>query len=153
MIYYNREWRIHKYFLPMILLLTGILSLIIGCSSEQASSDISVIPRPTFVDQKRGEFVISPEFVIYVDPQTNEIREIAQYFSEYLDNAMGLNIPVTDLSGDKPGNAMLLTLMHSDTQLGGEGYDLEITPDVINLKRLDGMDVNYCPIMNYEVKN
>ncbi|MFH1943502.1 MAG: beta-N-acetylhexosaminidase [bacterium] len=117
----------------LILFSFGATLFIIGCSRESklsgdvAASRIHVIPKPAFVQEKRGEFEITSDFRIVVDQENDEIQTICEYFTEKLNKAAGIPIPIHTIKADnKTKGALTLHLTDQNKALGKEGYTLKI---------------------------
>ena len=120
----------------IILSIIGVILFItIGCSPKSQRSDIAVIPKPAWIEEKRGEFEITSDFRVLVDGDNIEIKAIGEYFTEKLSKAAGLKVPVTPLSNDtKSSLALVIKLTDTEKNLGREGYQLNIKREKITLE-------------------
>jgi len=71
---------------------------------------------------------------IFVSPATPEVKAVGQYLTDLLNPATGYDISVEVAQTEHPSRgSIFLTLNNPDTSLGEEGYELEITPDVVQV--------------------
>ena len=114
----------------------GLLTGISACTSAEPTdlAKNSVIPKPVFVQATGGSFSLSAKSDIYIAPgSTEELAGIGSYLADKINPSTGFALEViTD--GKKPGKGdILLTLGENDAELGGEGYELEITDKVLTV--------------------
>src|SRR5436190_8129028 len=103
----------------------------------------SIIPLPQIVQSKPGYFLLCPAqpagglpaqatTTIFTD---NTTRRTGRYLAEFLSKSTGYRFPVESDPGTAaiPG-AIVLTTANSSTNLGAEGYDLNVLPDSIVIR-------------------
>ena len=133
----------------MIRFRSGVLSIALivfanGAFAQAPATDpdtqaIAIIPRPDSLTVGRGRFVIGPSTVIYADGAT---ADVARRFAVSLFPATGWSIPVR--TGAPAGaSAIVLTRAASLTRLGGEGYELTVTPRRITIRGREPAGVFY----------
>jgi hexosaminidase len=88
-----------------------------------------VIPVPAHIDVIEAVFPLTASAKIYVDPGTDELMAIAQYLAECLSSATGYELQVYEKANPSTKGDIYLTIAETDPTLGGEGYELSITPD------------------------
>ena len=91
-----------------------------------------LIPKPTSIFESVGEFVLSPNTRIVVQKENEEIASIGNLLSGYLQQISGFDLAVLQHTGD-PGQGDIHVALNRDETLGEEGYELAITPDLIQL--------------------
>jgi hexosaminidase len=87
----------------------------------------NLIPRPSFIAFNTGEFILSDSTIITAN---SEIRDIAEYLSTQLQRFTGRNIAITE---QERGTQEIRINLTPDSALGGEGYELGISSDCIEL--------------------
>ena len=126
----NRSWK-KSLLIALIILFpldTGFIVGTIHYQETSRNSDFPIIPRPSRLIPKTGAFILSSDFIIYVDNSSNEIRELGQYFADKLDNSWDHEIEVKNNSGYIASNSTLQLKLNSSLDiLNEEGYNLEIS--------------------------
>jgi hexosaminidase len=102
-----------------------------AATSSPVPSMDTIIPRPVSVEPGGEAFVLSADTVIYVQPDTDEVRAIGQYLADHLNPATGYSLQVQTSDVAPTSKAIYLTLNGADPNLGNEGYSLAITPDLV----------------------
>jgi hexosaminidase len=92
-------------------------------------SQIHLIPLPASITPLTGTFTLQPDASIYT-PEHSELRWIAQYLAEKLRSTTGYALPI---SNGAFKNGDILLLLHGDTTLGEEGYELAVSPDSVRI--------------------
>src|SRR5450759_2286571 len=96
-------------------------------------SGSGVIPTPVSVIPATGTFTLTEKSTIFVTGESAEIMKIGMYLAAKINPATGFGIKVKLANGDRTAENIYLALSDADTQLGDEGYQLEITKDFVNL--------------------
>lgn len=78
-------------------------------------------------------FVLTADASIYTAPDSAEITTIGQYLAERLRPPTGYELAVLPAAGAPPRGSIYLTTASGNPELGGEGYILTITPDLVTL--------------------
>ena len=92
----------------------------------------NLIPMPTSVFKSEGNFIISPNTIIFSQKDNGEIALIANLLSTSLREVSGYEVPVVESSDHGQGNIYLS--LNTDESLGEEGYELSITTDGVRIK-------------------
>ncbi|MGD1894719.1 MAG: beta-N-acetylhexosaminidase [Cyclobacteriaceae bacterium] len=122
--------------LPSLFFAFVLLQL--GCTSEPPAepSDLTqevVIPKPVTVTATGGSFALTETTTIYTEGTSADLTQIGQHLADYLSPSTGFGLPV-ESADQAPGNGhILLRLDETDTELGEEGYELNITEDALTL--------------------
>jgi len=119
----------HK-FIPVALLLV----IALGSCKKHTAKDLlkeSLIPKPLSAKASGSSFEITHKTSIYVASQAHEVLSIAQHLANKLKPSTGYDIKVAYAEGPENGNIFIR--MSDDPFLGEEGYDLEITEDLVTL--------------------
>ena len=120
--------------LKTILLFSLIsLQIIALALPPEGLSGNNVIPKPVSVIPATGTFTLSEKSVIYLTGESTNFKPIGQYLADRLNPATGFNTLVRVAEGDKTSGNIYLSLSSADTLLGNEGYQLEITGEVVSL--------------------
>jgi hexosaminidase len=103
----------------------------------------NLIPMPVSATEDGGAFTLTAGASIYVEPATEEMVRIGEYLADRLNPATGLGLRVVEgapppspqpppAGGEGAGN-LYLTTVGADPELGEEGYELTITPELVTL--------------------
>ena len=112
-----------------------IILLIGSCAPQPDMSQYSIIPQPSELEAKRGEFVIDTNFQILTDLKNKEMRNICGYFSDAISDISGLAITIIDRTNkDDISGKMVIALNQDAAELGKEGYKLEVNRKKISLE-------------------
>ncbi|MGI8907718.1 MAG: beta-N-acetylhexosaminidase [Candidatus Sumerlaeaceae bacterium] len=95
------------------------------------TSAFSVIPKPASIEATAGSFTLGPQTVLSA---ANGGRPEAELFSEQLSPATGFKLKVLDSSTTPPADNVVRFELVPDTQLGEEGYELNVTPSGIHIR-------------------
>jgi hexosaminidase len=90
---------------------------------------LNLIPKPTSIHSTQGELQLSNVTAIGIDPPGEELKALADYLAENLQNAAGLQLAVED---DEHSTTIVLEL-DQDPDLGEEGYELSVSPEEVRL--------------------
>lgn len=91
----------------------------------------SILPYPASVEFREGSFTIDENTIVLVE-NTPDARFIADELVAMFKQAAGLSIPI-DSSSDLGKNAIWLKLNSESGDFGMEGYQLEVSSEVIRL--------------------
>lgn len=116
----------------------SILSMFMTVSCEEPTpkdlGNEALIPKPVSLQATGSSFAIKKDSRIYVQGGDEELMKTANYLAEILRPATGFPLEVgTSDSWPSSGN-LFLSLESSDAELGTEGYQLDITEDLLVLK-------------------
>lgn len=115
----------------------GIIAFMVFISCKERRQDLShstLIPKPVSVTNGNGRFALTANTSIYINENSPELRQIANYLSGKLKPATGFGWQVvTGETGTPPANNILLAISGKDATLGEEGYNLDITDSMILL--------------------
>ena len=87
-----------------------------------------LIPKPASISKSTGDFIISSDVRIFIPPENQEIATIGTFLADSLQQATGSDFTIN--VGDEQAGNILLSLS-GDANLGEEGYELSITPDLV----------------------
>ena len=93
----------------------------------------NVIPKPVLVKPAGGTFSLTAHTAIYVEPGSDEAKAVGQYLADELKPSTGYNIQVQSATGVPGKGNITLSLSGADPALGDEGYELTITPDLVEV--------------------
>ncbi|MDZ7261076.1 MAG: beta-N-acetylhexosaminidase, partial [candidate division KSB1 bacterium] len=119
------------------IILAFFLLITINDSSKalEKSPKISVIPQPLNLQVGEGSFIITSKTKILLEPETPELRAIAEFLAEKITTASGYVVPIVPYSSfETPTNALVFTLAEQEEELGDEGYRLSVTRDIVRLR-------------------
>jgi hexosaminidase len=95
-----------------------------------------IIPKPFAVTKGEGVYTFAPATSVLVPPAAPEVRDVADLLAAWLCSATGGEVTLRE-GGEAEPQAFLLRLLPQQvgpTQLGAEGYRLQITPGGVLLE-------------------
>ena len=108
-----------------------MLSIALALASllpAQPSDDgLALVPQPVSVRRAAGTFTLDAQTQVLTDAQDVGARSAAAAFVIAARPSTGLPLPVGELAGELPANAVLFTRKDGDAKLGVEGYTLEVS--------------------------
>lgn len=93
----------------------------------------NLIPKPVSVIPAEGAFELTIHAQIFVDSANAEVNTIGQFLATQLKAATGFGILVNMEDGAVPDGNITLKVNVADSVLGGEGYQLTISPQGIEI--------------------
>jgi hexosaminidase len=93
----------------------------------------NLVPLPVSVQPGSGAFALTTTSGIYVEPGTPDMLAIGQYLADQLKAATGHTFPVASTSGAPCPGSLYLSAT-GDASLGAEGYQLDLTAQLVQLK-------------------
>lgn len=112
------------------------IALAFSSCAPKAPTDLtkaSVIPRPVSVEATGSSFMLNKGTGIFVKSDSEEIARIGQYLADRLKPATGFSLDVNMTDGE-PGKGNFYLLLSDDkSDLGNEGYNLDITDRMVTL--------------------
>ncbi|NOY96078.1 MAG: beta-N-acetylhexosaminidase [Chlorobi bacterium] len=94
--------------------------LLIGISSIAVAQEAAIIPKPSNLQIKEGEFILGQENTLKFNASDENLSRIAGFFNEYLELYYGFK-----LSENGKGKPISLSITTNDA-LGSEGYRLNV---------------------------
>jgi hexosaminidase len=94
----------------------------------------NVIPKPVSVTETGGTFLLSADAQIAIQPASDEVRAIGQYLADHLNPATGYDLRVAAATGTPTSGIFLALNSSPDAGLGDEGYELDITQELVTIK-------------------
>jgi hexosaminidase len=113
-----------------------IMMLFLTSCKEKAPSDLtktSIIPRPVSVTATGDYYCLSGKTAIYIQGESEELKQVAEYLAEKLRPATGFEIGVKTMQGTPGRSNIYLTLSGADSIPGDEGYMLTIAKKSVTL--------------------
>src|SRR5262249_39149017 len=124
-----KDWRASMKF--TIAALTSIF-LAATAFAATGTSGPSIIPLPQKMELRTGMFHLTSDTKIYSDSAS---RETAGVLVERLRTSTGCPLKVTVKSRtDAASGSILLTTKNANTNLGPEGYELDVAADVVVIR-------------------
>lgn len=127
----------YKILLPALLF---FLAAILACTAEPPTpKDLSkerLIPKPVSLTATGSSFRLTEKTGIYVQSPASapsELTRIGQYLADHLKPATGFALPVIATDEAPPAGHIYLAISGGDTELGEEGYELNITEEQVKL--------------------
>jgi hexosaminidase len=116
--------------------LSGILLSVILVQSACKRTDLAsenLIPKPVSVVSAGGTFDLTDQTDIYIQGESAELKQIGQYLADKLNPSTGLGIEVKSTTEAPAEGNIYLSLSGNDSELGDEGYQLNITDNLVSL--------------------
>lgn len=115
------------------LIATAVLVALVlaGCSGTETARGVAsehilnLIPLPSSMQVEKGTLTLQEGFLIQSDPGNAEVKQVATFFADALANVSGFEVTHVH-KVEKPGNSLFLELTARDSELGDEGYNLEV---------------------------
>jgi hexosaminidase len=116
---------------PYVLMTCAILLFQLSSVLPALAQTPSIIPMPVGIKTGTGTFSLSANTTISVPARQQEAAQVASYLINQLKPATGFTLKINEGSADAP---IQLILAEANTELGKEGYILEVTEKKINLR-------------------
>jgi hexosaminidase len=130
-----------KHTMFAILILTAVFSKRIFFQAAYGVSpdghDFAIIPKPTALEPLEGMFSLTSASVIRIShTEDNGSLEVAQYLNNQLYRSTGLRLQITHHGDNQPApaNSIMFTHRIARTELGKEGYELEVGPEQVTIR-------------------
>lgn len=125
-------------------LFIAIMLSLVSCSKHQQDQR-TVIPAPSHFHLSDEEtFKFSDRTRIVIQPASDELRQLADTLSVWLQKATGLSIPVEDFStGTSLSDYILLSTYQADTSYGREGYKLQCGTNGVIIHAVENAGIFY----------
>jgi hexosaminidase len=101
--------------------------------SVTSSGMTNLVPLPVSVAPATGTFALTTASGIYVEPGTPEMLAVGQYLADQLNAATGHTWPVASTTGVPCPGSLYLSAT-GDASLGAEGYQLDVSTQLVQLK-------------------
>jgi hexosaminidase len=98
--------------------------------SAVSISAVSLIPKPVSVSPSQGSFEITDKTAIFIDKSSQGLETVAGYLAQRLSPATGFKLNVAQEADE---NQIALVLTANNSEIGDEGYHLEITTEGIKI--------------------
>ncbi len=120
----------HRQALAALISLGILLSLPPAAAGQQLPA-IAVLPQPASLTQQPGAFTLKRDTEIVTDVDT---QGIGQMLAKALSGATRFGFRASSGTSAPDRNAIVITTDRTLTQLGEEGYQLEVTPDRVMIR-------------------
>ena len=114
-------------------ILLGILLGLSTVGSAQPLPPIAVLPQPASLTQQPGVFTLKRDTAIVTDVDT---AGAGQLLAQALNSATKFGLRARSGTSAPDRNTIVITTDRTLTQLGEEGYQLEVTPTKLRSSRL-----------------
>jgi len=112
-------------FLPLIALL---LTTCTPTEKTTEPSTIAIIPKPSMLAQKTGNFELTAATKILAAQESEEMQNVTNYLIQHIEHAAGFR-PSIDSYFEQAKNA--ITLLIDDEMQGEESYTLKVSPEQV----------------------
>jgi len=115
-------------------ILLCLLTAIIGQAalSQDAATDLTIIPVPASVKMETGHFVL-PQTVTIEAPDQPALSQTIKELQSHLSKPTGYSVAISRQSNASATIRLLLNKT-ADASLGTEGYDLSVTPTTVTIR-------------------
>jgi hexosaminidase len=96
-------------------------------------SQESIIPKPVSITATGDSFAINAGTDIYIQGESDELKQIGQYLADRLKPSTGFGIDVKSTSEAPRSGNIYLTMSGADAKPGDEGYELTVTKNIVKL--------------------
>ena len=102
--------------------------------TDLKESLLNIIPRPAEIEKRPGKFRFIPGFQIYSPSNNRDVRKSVNLLADKLGYIEGLDVSISTVSEiNVRTNIMFIRLEPNKSNLGNEGYELEINPNSLSL--------------------
>lgn len=105
--------------------------LLLALTLQAQTPKISIVPEPASVHEKQGAYNFTEASNIQISSNNAEVTKIAGYLAKSLNTSTGFNIKTSSEAGKN--NIILSLNTTADSELGNEGYILNVTTDNISI--------------------
>ncbi len=107
-------------------MLSMLIALVPALAPPAPDDVLALVPLPVSMQRAPGTFTLDAGTQVLTEAEDLGTRGAAAAFVISARPATGFPLPVHELKGEKPANAVLFTRTGADAQLGEEGYTLEV---------------------------
>lgn len=108
-----------------------LFSLLAAATLTAETSEPAIIPAPQKMEISKGQFRLSPDVHIVVDRDSGDT---AQYLATKLRASTGYPLLILTNAELSPEKAVIqITMKGAKADLGPEGYELNVTPDAVEI--------------------
>lgn len=118
----------------------ALVMMTLPLSAQKPSPPLSIIPQPVKMIVGAEKFIIKNSTPIYIENE--EGRLAAKALSDKLKSG-GINTPILNLGTRSSTDKVIFILKSNDDNLGTEGYQLQISPNQINIRANTGQGMFY----------
>ncbi|MBI9016012.1 MAG: family 20 glycosylhydrolase [Phycisphaerae bacterium] len=123
-----------------LILVMAMMIMASGCATRQI--DIDVIPKPMELQVVQGVFELDRNMVIYVQAEDQRALNCAGRLAVTLRGACGYGVDVV-FDVNAQANADIIMIVDSESELGAEGYTLDINKDEIKIVATEAAGLFY----------
>jgi hexosaminidase len=109
--------------------------LVLACTlSALARQPLALVPQPAKLEVGAGQFTLTAQTKIIIEPQAKEVAAIGEYLAAHLRPATGFALPVAGTRWSSKAGAIMLQQDSAAKALGAEGYELTVTPEAVTVR-------------------
>jgi len=120
----------------------SVLMCITRCSTV-SKEPVQIIPEPCVVKNLRGCFTLDHRFAIIVSDTLSDEAGVAGYAAKSIRNILGKTADISEKHKPSHGSLVLNIAKEVDSNLGSEGYTLQVSPDAIEIHANTGAGLFY----------
>ena len=117
-------------------IIVPLLTIALISCKQHPPTDLSkenLIPKPVSVTATAKVFELTNASGIYVEGESAELKFIGEYLAQRLRPSTGYALPVSSATGAPGSGNIYLVVSGDDSELGDEGYQIEITEDLLKV--------------------
>lgn len=111
--------------------LAALVSFLSAIAFAAAMDAPSIIPQPKTMELRSGEFLLRPDTKVFTDKNS---RQTATQLAERLRKSTGYPLKIKSYSSRETPAGILLTTKDANTNLGAEGYDLDVSGNSVVIR-------------------
>jgi hexosaminidase len=108
-------------------MLSFALALSLALAARPAEEPLALVPQPVSVQRAPGTFTLDASTRVLTEAGDAGALAAAEAFVRVARPSTGFALPVGELAGEAPGDAIVFTRKGGDAALGVEGYALEVS--------------------------
>ncbi|MCF8297236.1 MAG: family 20 glycosylhydrolase [Saprospiraceae bacterium] len=121
-----------------VVLLILVSLFLFSCKQQPKKIiEVNIIPKPVSLRVEEGFFTISRSTKVYFDQESEEIKNVGEYFINWFEKGSGIKLEISSL----PESSIYFTTENAPDSLGDEGYLLDISEDkvIVTAKTATGL--------------
>jgi hexosaminidase len=121
---------------PVIIFIFSAFLFAVSLNAQQSQIKqpyIAIIPKPLSLIPGQGEFLLSSNTQIFVEPGNPASKKIAEMLAAQIESQTGIKLLVKETLLNRATNAILITSVNAPDSLMSEGYQLSVNRSLIKI--------------------
>jgi hexosaminidase len=122
--------------LPVTIFIVSAFLFAVSLNAQQSQIKqpyIAIIPKPLSLIPGQGEFLLSSNTQIFVEPGNPASKKIAEMLAAQIESQTGIKLLVKETLLNRATNAILITSVNAPDSLMSEGYQLSVNRSLIKI--------------------